>query len=103
MCIALSSGIAELRPSRPSPRAGSAALSPAVAAWLAAVPAALLTLAAIVLLGPPLGALLFPHPTAQFWPSIHYSVRPEPTEQARYLIALTAPLTLAGLTLLLVR
>lgn len=103
MCIALSSGIAELRPSRPSPRAGSATLAPAVAAWLAAVPAALLTLAAIVLLGPPLGALLFPHPTAQFWPSIHYSVRPEPTEQARYLIALTAPLTLAGLTLLLVR
>jgi hypothetical protein len=58
-----------------------------------------------VLLGAPLGELLFPEPTARFWPSLYgrFLVQPEPTEQARYLIALTAPLLLAGLTLLLVR
>jgi hypothetical protein len=79
-------------------------LDPAAAAWLAAVPAAAIVVAVIVVLGPPLGELLFPAPSARFWPSLYeIIVRPEPTEQARYLIALTAPLVLAGLTLLLAR
>jgi len=101
MGIAFSSGTAELPKARVRPRDESAALPPAVAAWLATVPAAAIVVVAIVLLGRPLGSLLFPAPHALFWPSIRYAVRPEPTEQARYLIALTAPLVLAGLTLLL--
>jgi hypothetical protein len=71
-------------------------------AWLAAVPTAALTLAAIVFLGPSAAQLL---PTAEFtfWPEILAGVRPEPTEHARYLIALAAPLLLTTLTVLLVR
>ena len=78
-------------------------LDAATAAWLAAVPAALLTLAAIVLLGPPLGTLAFPASDARFWPELAIRLAPEPTEQARYLIALAAPLLLAALTVALVR
>ncbi len=70
-----------------------------MAAWLAAVPVAVLTLLAILLLGPPLGDALLPAPSARFFPAVLPGVRPEPTEQARYLIALTAPLLLAALTL----
>jgi len=77
------------------------ALDPGDAAWLAALPAAAIVAAAAVLLGPPLGTLMLPRPTARFLPSVLAQVRPEPTEQARYLIALAAPLVLAGLTLLL--
>jgi hypothetical protein len=57
-------------------------------AWLAVLPIAVLTIAAIVLLGPPLGSMLFPVRTYDFWPTAAAAVRPEPTEQARYLIAL---------------
>jgi hypothetical protein len=101
MRIAFSAGIADVRQARP--RRALATLDPAVAAWLAAVPVALVTLLAIVLLGPPLGATLLPQPSAHFFPSVLDGVHPEPTEQARYLIALTAPLLLAALTLRLVR
>jgi hypothetical protein len=102
MCIAFSAETAELPKARVRPRDESAAVAPSIAAWLAVVPTAALVVAAIALLGRPLGSLLFPAPDAVFWPSIRYAVRPEPTEQAGYLIALTAPLVLAGLTLLLV-
>jgi len=78
-----------------------AALRADDAAWLAAVPAAAIALAAIVLLGPPLGGWLLATPHLRWFPSLRSAVRPEPTEQARYLIALTAPLLLAGFTLLL--
>jgi hypothetical protein len=72
------------------------------AAWIAAVPTAAISVAAIVVLGPAVGGLL---PTAEirFLPGVLPGVHPEPTEQGRYLIALTAPLLLAALTLLLVR
>ncbi len=80
-----------------------AELSAADAAWLAAVPAAVLAIAAIVLLGPPLGASLLSAPPVRFFPGALSGVHPEPTEQARYLIALTAPLLLAGFALLLWR
>lgn len=81
------------------------AVDPTDAAWLAAGATAAIVVVAIVLLGPPLGDLLFPTPTARFWPSLYgmFLVQPEPTEQARYLISLTAPLLLAGLTILLAR
>jgi len=57
-------------------------------AWLAAVPAALLTVAAMVVIGPPLGRALLPVRTLDFWPSTLPYVHPKPTEQARYLVAL---------------
>jgi hypothetical protein len=55
---------------------------------LAAVPAAALTIVAILLIGAPLGRVLFPVKTLDFWPSALAAVDPKPTEQARYLIAL---------------
>jgi hypothetical protein len=80
-------------------------LRPVDAAWLAAAPAAAIAVCAVVLLGPGLGELLFPSPSARFWSSLASGVyvQPEPTEQARYLLALGAPLLLAGLTVLLAR
>jgi hypothetical protein len=57
-------------------------------AWLAAAPAAALALLAVVLLGKPLGKVLFPVETGEFWPSAIGSVHPEPTEAARFLLAL---------------
>jgi hypothetical protein len=72
-------------------------------AWLVALPCAALVAAAIVLLGPALGRLLFPHASLHFWPVFAIIVRPEPTEQARYLIALGAPLLVSAATLAAVR
>jgi len=66
-------------------------------AWLLAVPVALLAIALIALLGPPLGRLLHAggaHYT--FWTELSWAVRPEPTEQGRYLVSLAAPFLLAG-------
>jgi hypothetical protein len=77
-------------------RAPARALAPSEAAWLAAVPCALLLLAAIVVLSPALGRLVFAPPPNTFWPSIAGQVRPEPTEHASYLLAVGAPLLLAG-------
>ncbi len=79
------------------------ALTAGETAWLAAVPAAVLGVLAIALLGPPLGhALLAPEP-ARFWSEFDFAVRPEPAEQGRFLVALTVPLLLAGLTVAGVR
>ncbi|HEX4805964.1 MAG TPA: hypothetical protein VFU94_08690 [Conexibacter sp.] len=64
----------------------------AIAAWLCALPCAALAAAAILAFGPPLGRLLFPaHPPYAFLPDV-LEIHPEPTENARYLIALCAPL-----------
>ncbi|HEX7292044.1 MAG TPA: hypothetical protein VF250_13035 [Conexibacter sp.] len=63
-------------------------------AWLAAPPCALALAAIVVVLGPPLGELLFPAPSLQFWST--GIVRPEPTEHARFLIALIGPVALSG-------
>jgi hypothetical protein len=79
------------------------ALDAAAAAWLAVLPTAAIAVAALVLLGPTLGATLLPASGGRFWPTVLPGVHPEPTEQARYLIALSAPVLLAALTLLLVR
>jgi hypothetical protein len=64
----------------------------ATAAWLCALPCAAIAAVAIYLLGPPLGGL-FPHGGGSytFLASQRPFVRPEPTEQGRYLIALCAP------------
>lgn len=65
-------------------------------AWLAAVPCALLTLAAGVLLGPPIGRALFAPGTVHF---LIPGIMPEPTEHARFVIAALAPIALAGFLL----
>lgn len=74
----------------------------ATAAWLAVVPAAALATLAVLVLGPPLGRLL-PVSALRFWPELQPVVRPEPTEQGRYLLALSAPLLLAAFTAVLAR
>lgn len=71
--------------------------------WLAVVPTAVIVLLAIVLLGPPLGDLLLGSGQLELWPRFRELVRPEPTEQARYLIALTAPLLLTAIAVWLAR
>jgi hypothetical protein len=69
-------------------------------AWLAAVPCTVLAIALIVVLGEPLGALLEPSHHPKLWPYSYFDPRPEPTEHARYLLALLGPLLLAGAVLL---
>jgi hypothetical protein len=73
--------------------------APATAAWVAAIPTAVIVLLALLALGPPLGSLLFQERVPRIWRSLRWAVQPEHTEQARYLIALTAPLVLTGLTI----
>ena len=73
-----------------------APLCAADVAWLAALPCMAIVAAAIALLGPAMGDALLPRATITFWPSASGEVFPEPAEHARYLIALTAPLLLAG-------
>jgi hypothetical protein len=73
------------------------ALEPAEAAWLAAVPCALLTLALIVAIGGALGRLLLtPDPVREaFWASIGRD--PQPAEHGRFLVGLVgAPLLAAA-------
>jgi hypothetical protein len=74
------------------------AMSAGDAAWLAAVPAALVAVLAILLIGPWLGTTLLPHADARYWSNYLSEVHPEPIEQGRFLLALTAPLLLAGFT-----
>jgi hypothetical protein len=78
------------------------ALTPGESAWLAALPCALVLLAAIVVLGPPLGRAL-PTSSSTIWQAYVAArfVRPEPTEHARYLIALAGPVLVVGCMLLL--
>ncbi|MGN6189684.1 MAG: hypothetical protein ACTHOE_12365 [Conexibacter sp.] len=73
--------------------------TPAEIAWLLAPPCALVFALLIALLGPPLGRVLFPTPHIAFWPTATptLAIRPEPTEQARFLIALAGPVVLSGL------
>lgn len=67
-------------------------------AWIVLLPCAAILLVAIVVLGPPLGRIALRPSGLTFWPSViqQGGLRPEPTEQARYLIALTGPLLLSG-------
>lgn len=66
--------------------------------WVLLIPCALLSVAALLALGPPLGRLAFPDPGRfSFWDPA--GLKPEPTEQARYMILSVAPLLLAGATI----
>jgi hypothetical protein len=80
------------------------ALSAGESAWLAALPCALVLVAIVVALGPPLGHALFePRGDNAIWR--HYfdlhGVRPEPTEHARYVLSLLGPVLAVGGVLLL--
>ena len=84
-------------------RARTRAPTTSEAAWIAAIPTALLGGLAILFLGPPLGRALLAPEDALFLPYWMFTVMPEPVEQARYLIAAALPLLLSGLTVVAVR
>jgi hypothetical protein len=72
-------------------------VEPHALAWLLAVPIALVSVALILLLGPPLGRLLHSGGSPYtFWRDLRWAVVAEPTEQGRFLLALAAPLLFAG-------
>jgi hypothetical protein len=68
------------------------------AAWLWALPCAALTIALVVLLGPPLSHVLYPS-TLPVLPTVEH--HPEPVEDTRYLLSLLGPVLLAASLLLL--
>jgi len=73
-------------------------LSATTLAWLAVVPVAAIGIVLVAVMGPPLGRLLFAvHPHSYvFLPSLATPApAPEPTQHARYLIALAVPAILA--------
>jgi hypothetical protein len=77
-------------------------LDPAEIAWIALLPCAAVAVAAIALLGPPLGHVLFSPGSETLWPpgwweSVGHA---EPAKHARYLIAVLAPALLVLATLL---
>jgi len=77
-------------------RARTRALTTGDVAWIAAMPAVVLGLLAVSLLGPPLGrGLLSPGPI-RFFELFKADVEPEPVEQARYLVAVALPLLFAA-------
>jgi hypothetical protein len=82
---------------RPRPRA----LSAAELAWIALLPCALVAVLAIVLLGPPLGHVLFPRSSDELWPPSWWEAagNSEPVKQARYLLALLAPTLLVAVVI----
>ena len=87
-------GVGPARPARDDARV---TVEPDALAWLLAVPVALLSIALIVLLGPALGRLLHSGGNPYtFWQDLSWAVVAEPTEQGRFLLALAAPLLLAG-------
>lgn len=93
MASAGSRGAAVALP-RPFSRADHAKPSDvATTAWLVAVPCAALTIALVVLLGPPLSRVLYPAPMALL-PTVEHN--PEPLEGTRYLLSLLGPVLLAG-------
>ena len=83
-----------MRP-RARPRGGTPEAGEVV--WLAALPCALLTLAVLIVLGPPIGNAFLSPGSDVFWPET--TVMPEPVEHARYLVALLGPLLLAAVVL----
>ena len=83
--------------------APSRTIEPGDAAWLAAVPTAILAVLAIVLVGPRLGETVFAPEHVRFWSNYVSEVHPEPVEQGRFLLALAAPLLLASLAAAAVR
>jgi hypothetical protein len=89
---------------RPARRGARVTVGPDALAWLLAVPVALLAVALIALLGPPLGRLLHAGESPYtFWRDLRWAVVAEPTEQGRFLLALAAPLLFAGVLVAVAR
>ncbi|HMJ03743.1 MAG TPA: hypothetical protein VK506_12430 [Conexibacter sp.] len=87
-------GVGPARPARDDARV---VVDPGSLGWVLAIPVALLALALILLLGPPLGELLGRDGEGYaFWQELSWAVNPEPTEQGRFLLALAAPFAFAG-------
>lgn len=80
-------------------------LTPAEIAWIVLMPCAVAMVAVIVVAGPPLGQLLFEPEAEGLWPPgwSGSQGRAEPVKQARYLLAVVAPLVLAAAILASVR
>ena len=76
------------------------ALTTAEVAWIAVVPTVIVVLLAIWLLAPTVGNVFFVPAPARFWSRFQLEVRPEPTEEGRYVLALAAPLLLSSLVIL---
>lgn len=74
------------------------AADPGSLAWLLAIPAGLLAIGLVLLLGPPLGDVLRSGESGAytFWEELSWAVNPEPAEQGRFLLALALPLAFAG-------
>jgi hypothetical protein len=77
------------------------ALSVAELAWLTVLPCALVVGLAIVHLGPPLGSAFFEPSGEVIYPGVH--IQPEPTEHARYALALLGPVLGAMVVVLAAR
>ncbi len=80
-------------------------LTPEQIAWIVLIPCAMLMLAVIVVLGPPLGRALFDPGSNALWPVNWWEARghAEPAKHGRYMLAELAPLMLAGTILVVVR
>ena len=76
-------------------------LTPGELAWLAALPCALVTLALIVVVGPPLGHAFLAPRGEPLWPSEAVFVfgRVEPVKHGRYVVSLLGPALLAAAVL----
>jgi hypothetical protein len=76
----------------------SRALTPTELAWLAVAPCALVTLGAVVLLGPSIGRTFLAPRGGAFWPSVQpvQAILPEPEEHGRFLVALLGPVLLVA-------
>lgn len=89
---------------RPAAASPTHALTAGESVWLALLPCGLVLVATIMALGPPVGQALFAPPAdSGVWReylTAHY-VRSEPTEHARYVLALLGPLLVSGGALLL--
>jgi hypothetical protein len=70
-------------------------------AWLGLIPVAALTLAGMKWLAPALKGLLDPPGDYHPFPRLVFLFAPEPVEEARFLIAVAAPIVLAGLVAIL--
>lgn len=78
-------------------RAAARPLAPAETAWLLVLPALALALAAIVVLGPPLGRLAFSGNHYTYWPSVRSQLHPKPAQLARFVLAVACSLGFAAL------
>jgi hypothetical protein len=81
-----------------APPSSPRALGAGELAWVALLPCALVVLAGVVLLAPPLGHAFLGPGSDALWPSeARYVIgQPEPVKHARFLIALAGPVLLAG-------